>query len=351
VQARRQHGRSNTDARTAATDALAKKFAAIKLDELRKIQKSFGAELTDFLATMPESMFQAAQQAGAKACHQLPSEAEAQAALAAFDAAVAAAEAAQEQLMHDSSSSGGSSSSSPLAQLLAADPQLFKVAEAYSELQWLHHMAIQQKLQQYGNTAATLPGFAYACAAEARSKESTKRPGDQIKLQELYVVSGRGVKERLEQLQHMLGDALPATDRGIGNSSSPLELLGRDLVEMLASGVTAEPAVDDTEQQQEQQLLSDLRLLVLPDLGTLLLQSFNPAAAAAAADQLPTKARQPVQSAPAEQHRCNESAAGISEQLVVLLLQQGLVPPAPGSTPQPIQQSLDSFVAALGSMR
>jgi hypothetical protein len=95
------------------------------------------------------------------AYHRLPDEAGAQAAVAAFMEAAAAAEVAQKQLLQDSRSS------SWFAELLADQSQLFKVAEAYSELQRLHHMAIQQKLQQYGSTAATLPGFVKACLAEA----------------------------------------------------------------------------------------------------------------------------------------------------------------------------------------
>jgi hypothetical protein len=112
-----------------------------------------------------------------QASHQLPSAPEANTALAAFMKAAAAAEAAQQQLLQNSSS--------PLAKLVAEDTKLLRIAEAYSEVQRLHHMAIQQKLQQYGSTAATLPGFVYACAAETAGKARKKSPGNTIDLGEL----------------------------------------------------------------------------------------------------------------------------------------------------------------------
>jgi hypothetical protein len=293
--------------------------------------------------------FQRLQRAIPDAFHQLPTEAEAQAALAAFDAAVAAAEAAQQQLMRDSSSG---SSSSPLAQLLAADSQLFKVAEAYTELLWLHHMAIQQKLQQYGPTAATLPGFVYACMAEAQRRANTKQPGDSIELSELDSMRGLG-SEQYKPLLNMLKGDLPGGPDAVldllgSSSSSPLKLLVGDLFEMLASGLLTVPGSDGAEQLLL--LLSDLRLLVLPDLSTLLLESLDPAAPAAAG-QLPSTARQADQAMPTGQPTCSSSASGVSEQLVASLLQQGLARPAPGSTPLRIEQPLDDFLAALGGMR
>jgi hypothetical protein len=259
--------------------------------------------------------------------------------------------------MRDSSSGSGSSSSSssssPLAQLLAADPQLFKVAEAYTELQWLHHMAIQKKLQQYGPIAATLPGFAYACAAQAQGQANTKQPGDSIELSELYTLCASSREHAdawgLGPLNSELGGLGAVEDpRGdsSSSSSSPLALFARDLYEMLASGLVAVPGSDNEEQQQEQQLLSDLRLLVLPDLGTLLLESLDPAG-----NQLPSTARQAVQSTPTGQPASSRSAIAVSEQLVASLLQHGLAPPAPGSTPLRIEQPLHDFVAALGGMR
>jgi hypothetical protein len=160
------------------------------------------------------------------------------------------------------------------------------------------------------------------------------------------------------------GPSADAEDEATSSSSSSssrksLQLLLLDLLLMVESGLLATKADDS----KERQMLSDLRLLVLPDMATLLLESLDPAAAAAAGC-LPTAARQAVQwtvagDVPALPHGLNSSSsscsgggvAGVSEQLVVSLLQQGLVPPAPGSTPQPIQQPLDSFVAALGGIR
>jgi hypothetical protein len=356
VQARKQQGGKGNE-RLSADRLLKELKSIVGGGELAKATLKVaidGLEIPVADLPFPASLlsggaFEGLQPAIPKACHQLPSEAEAHAALAAFDAAVAAAEAAQEQLMRDSSS-GSSSSSSPLAQLLAADPQLFKVAEAYTELQWLHHMAIQEKLQQYGPIAATLPGFAYACVAQAQGQANTKQPGDSIGLLELYSMSGSASK-RLDKLLNMFNDSLPGgpaalkdlfSDSSSNDSSSPLMLLAGDLFEMLASDLETVP--DNAEQQQQQQLLSDLRLLVLPDLGTLLLESLDPAAAAAGG-QLPSTARQDAQPT------SSTSDSDVSGQLVALLLQQGLAPPAPGSTPFRIEQPLDDFVAALGGMR
>jgi hypothetical protein len=120
--------------------------------------------------------------AGSHKYHLLPSEADGQAAIAAFSAAAAAADAAQQQLL-------SGSSSNPLSELLAADEQLRSVAEAYSTVQSLHHEAVLQKLQQYGPSAASLPGFAYACASEALGMELTAQGGEEIRLESLQDLS------------------------------------------------------------------------------------------------------------------------------------------------------------------
>jgi hypothetical protein len=252
------------------------------------------------------------------------------------------------------------SSSSPIAQLLAADPQLYLVAEAYTELQWLHHMAVQQKLQQYGSTAATLPGFVYACLAEVHRKSSSKEPGDSINLHELLRLAGRPADGAMGKAQdmflQMLGRSVGAEgvsiqSAGSSSSSSPLQLLTEDVLELLASSTVAAVAPDGA-QQQQQLLLSDLRLLVLPDLATLLLDSLDPAAAAAGGC-LPRTARQGVQSGPpvAAAGQQSSSSSSVSEQLVASLLQQGFHAPALGSTPLLIEQPLDDLLAALGGVR
>jgi hypothetical protein len=269
----------------------------------------------------------ALQEATPNASHQLLSEAEAQAALAASEAAAAAAEAAQRQLMLNSSSS-----SSAIAQVLAADPKLYRIAEAYTELQWLHHMAVQQKLQQYGSTAASLPGFAYACLAEAAGKGNNKKPGGSISLYELVSLSKHSA-DALQSKMHtfMFGEPPALTqDKGISSPSSPLQLLAEDLLLLLNDSAVAAAGLGVAkQQQQQQQLLSDLRLLVLPDLSTLLMQSLNSASTSGS----------------------SSSAAGVTQQLVAALLQQGCQPPAAGSMPLLIEQQLDDFVAALAGKR
>jgi hypothetical protein len=298
-----------------------------------------------------------------QASHQLPSAPEAEAALAAFMKAAAAAEAAQQQLLQDSSS--------PLAKLLAEDIKLLRIAEAYSEVQRLHHMAIQQKLQQYGSTAATLPGFVYACAAEAAGKARKKAPEDTIDLGELCSL-GRQLST-LQGANTTSSSNRSSSSSNMGSSEASMQLLAKDLLCLSTCGTGA--ALMDTSRQ----LLSDLRLLVLPDLATLLLESLDPAAAAATCPDLPTTARQDVGWVHTEEevsleggtrrginagfctvdkHSNNSSSSSrssasvINQQLVASLLQQGLAPSAPGSTPLLLeQQELTRIVDALGGMR
>jgi hypothetical protein len=114
-----------------------------------------------------------------RASHQLPSESEARAALASFMEAAAAAEAAQLQLLEGSSTA---ECSSPLAQLLAKDGKLLRIAEAYSKVQRLHHKAIQQKLQQYGSEAAAVRQYScntarFCACLLGRGSRASKREG------------------------------------------------------------------------------------------------------------------------------------------------------------------------------
>jgi hypothetical protein len=319
---------------------LKKTLAAVQLGDepmqeldLKSLMSGRGSSLQTVLDATPN------------ASHQLRTEAEAQAALAAFEAAAAAAEAAQRQLMLNSSSS----SSSAIAQVLAADHRLHLVAEAYTELQWLHHMAVQQKLQQYGSTAASLPGFAYACLAEAAGQEINKKPGDSISLHELLFMSSPFSSAYQSKItdhilnrihQFVFGESLASTqaEGTSSSSSSPLQLLAEDLLDLLTrstAAATAAAGQDVSEQQQQQQLPSDLRLLVLPDLATLLLQSLDSATASGSSSSSSS----------------SSSAAGVSQHFVAALLQQGSAPPAAGSMPLLIKQQLVDFVAALGNKR
>jgi hypothetical protein len=244
--------------------------------------------------------------AGSHKYHILPSEADGQAAIAAFSAAAAAAEAAQQQLL-------SGSSSNPLSELLAADEQLRSVSDAYSTVQSLHHEAVLQKLQQYGPSAASLPGFAYACASEALGDEWAAQPNEEVWLVDLHAV-----RILLERQQ-------PSSN----STQAALISMALDLIKACSCG-------------SGRLLLDDLLLLVLPDLRTLLLECISPAAVEAAAGaHLPSVARQQLEwvdlaassagdlgSARLETAYFPPLSQGswdgsISEQLVADLLQQG----------------------------
>uniref|UniRef100_A0A383W442 Uncharacterized protein n=1 Tax=Tetradesmus obliquus TaxID=3088 RepID=A0A383W442_TETOB len=178
-----------------------------------------------------------------KPYHTLPSEADGQAAVAPFSAAAAAAEAAQQQLL-------SGTQSSPLSELLTADAQLREIAQVYATVQSLHHKALLRKLQKYGPCAASLPGFAYACVAEALGMQWAAQPGAKVDLGDLHDLT-RYAKEKFSSsgsnifqsaLAGVASDLLQACSRGQGGGGQP-------------------PA-----------LREGVQLLVLPDLRTLLLE-------------------------------------------------------------------------------
>jgi hypothetical protein len=266
-------------------------------------------------------------------------------------AAAAAAEAAQQQLL-------SGTQSSPLSSLLAADAQLRTIAQVYGTVQSLHHKAVLQKLQQYGPCDASLAGFAYAFAAEALGKQWTAQPGAVITTQKL--------KAAARSLQDCIGSVKVRTKVMPADSvTTALELMAIDLLKACNCGPGNPSAGDAT-------LLDDLCLLVLPDLGTLLLESLNPAAAAAAS--LPSAARQAVQwigsqcrgsaqdlwssslftlGGKGRVHgaRATDSFEAIHEQLLVQLLQQGRQQhqTAADSRQQPVRlANVEALTAQLG---
>lgn len=282
--------------------------------------------------------------------HTLPDDDSAKAARAAFESAAAAAEAQQQLLL---------SSGSPLAQLMDQHSKLHTIFETYSTVQSLHHEAIRQLLYQYGSTAASLPGLTYACLVHAVQQLNpgkqdmpahiSKRSGDSITYNELSSL--------FEQMVATTPDH---------SSELPLSLFAEALYLTTTSGML----IPDSSSTQLQ-LLSDLRLLVLPDVMTLLLESLHPGAAAATG-HLPSDQRQhvcwkaeqqghdgQVQVTPVEafqdlqhssQHHAALNRSIPSEQLVLQLLQQGLRRPTAADVPLRIED-VASFVAALGGMR
>jgi hypothetical protein len=232
--------------------------------------------------------------------------------------------------------------SNPLSALLAADEQLRSVAEAYSTVQSLHHEAVRQKLQQYGPSAASLPGFAYACASEALGNERAAQPGDKIQL------------ESLQDLRRSLNQQQAKSN----STQAALVSMASDLIRACSCG-------------SGRVLLDDLLLLVLPDLRTLLLECISPAAVEAAAGaHLPSVARQQLEWAGPSAFAGKPDSAvanslfifapavakgswggSISEQLVADLLQQGQQQhtAAVNSRQQPLRLSnLEHVVGQLG---
>jgi hypothetical protein len=213
----------------------------------------------------------------------------------------------------------------------------------YGIVQSLHHKAVLQKLQQYGPSAASLPGFAYACANEALGNEWTAQPGATIRL-----ISLQALNKLIHAMQAVSDSAQKA-----------LKLIALDLSTACSCGSGTA-------------LLDDLLLIVLPDLRTLLLECISPAAVAATAgSHLPSVARQQLEwvdcaASAGEQGSAlshtailvkpavlNGSWDGcISEQLVAELLQQGQQQhtAAANDRQQPMRLSnLEHTVAQLGN--
>lgn len=204
------------------------------------------------------------------ASHMLPEEPLASVLVQEFKQAAAAAEARQAQLLGNSTSAFG--------QLLGSTTRLAGLAQLYSLIQTQHHKAVQQKLQQYGSISATLPGFAYAVLSEAAGQPMTRVPGDQVQLADLFrifkKISGPTIPEKIPKVPQ------------------PLVQLAKDLVYTVSSGGFSSEGLGkaDDVQPPAAVLLDDLKLLVLPDILTLLLDSLSPAAAERAG-QLPSTAR------------------------------------------------------------
>lgn len=256
------------------------------------------------------------------AMHLLPSKTSGVLQVQQFTQAAAAAEASQAQLLQRKQSH--------LGHLFNKFPRLEAMAQVYSQVQKLHHQAIQQKLQQYGSIAATLPGFASAVLSEAAGQHALLKPGDTLQIADFL------------KLLTKLAPKEPVVEQGPSAAPQPLAQLARDLAQSIDCGSFTGPATAERSTNPGAQL-DDIRLLVLPDLLTLLLDSLSPRAAEAAGD-LPTSGRLqhvewmlPAQGGSPLLSKAGDTATAkgsisnsqpddallITEQLVSQLLQQG----------------------------